>query len=65
MACGEHVAVDGDSGEIKVLPPKSKPGEKAVFRAEMDLIVAMTACPGGQSNNFRHKPIDYRISGAA
>ena len=60
-----HVAVDGDSGEIKVLPPKSKSGQKTVFRAEMDLIVAMTACSAGQSNNFRYKPIDYRISEAA
>ncbi|MCO6410388.1 DUF1989 domain-containing protein [Hoeflea alexandrii] len=60
-----HVAVDSDSGEIKVLPPKSKPGEKTVFRAEMDLVVAMTACSAGQSNNFRYKPIDYRVSDAA
>ncbi|MBV6648974.1 MAG: urea carboxylase-associated family protein [Hoeflea sp.] len=60
-----HVAVDSDSGEIKVLPPKSKPGEKTVFRAEMDLVVAMTACSAGQSNNFRYKPIDYRVSAAA
>ena len=60
-----HVAVDSASGEIKVLPPKSKSGQKTVFRAEMDLIVAMTACSAGQSNNFRYKPIDYRISEAA
>jgi hypothetical protein len=60
-----HVAVDSDSGEIKVLPPKSKPGEKTVFRADMDLVVAMTACSAGQSNNFRYKPIDYRVSDAA
>jgi hypothetical protein len=60
-----HVAVDSDSGEIKVLPPKSKPGVKTVFRAEMDLVVAMTACSAGQSNNFRYKPIDYRVSDAA
>jgi uncharacterized protein YcgI (DUF1989 family) len=60
-----HVAVDSDSGAIKVLPPKSKPGEKTVFRAEMDLVVAMTACSAGQSNNFRYKPIDYRVSDAA
>ena len=60
-----HVAVDSDSGVIKVLPPKSKPGQKAVFRAEMDLIIAMTACSAGQSNNFRYKPIDYRIADAA
>ncbi|WP_417423784.1 DUF1989 domain-containing protein [Hoeflea sp.] len=60
-----HVSVDSDSGEIKVLPPKSKPGQKTVFRAEMDLIIAMTACSAGQSNNFRYKPIDYRIEDAA
>lgn len=56
-----HVSVDGETGEIAVLPPKSKPGQKAVFRAEMDLIVAMTACSAGQSNNFRYKPIDYSV----
>ena len=60
-----HVSVDSDSGEIKVLPPRSKPGQKTVFRAEMDLIVAMTACYAGQSNNFRYKPIDYLIEDAA
>lgn len=60
-----HVAVNSDSGEIKVLPPKSKPGQKTVFRAEMDLIIALTACSAGQSNNFRYKPIDYRVEDAA
>jgi len=57
-----HVAVDGETGEIAVLPPRSKPGQKTVFRAEMDLIVGMTACSAGQSNNFRYKPIDYTVS---
>lgn len=56
-----HVSVDGDTGEIAVLPPKSRPGQKTVFRAEMDLVIGMTACSAGQSNNFRYKPIDYRI----
>lgn len=60
-----RVAVDSDTGEIKVLPPLSKPGQKTVFRAEMDLVIAMTACSAGQSNNFRYKPIDYRIDDAA
>jgi hypothetical protein len=31
----------------------------------MDLIVAMTACSAGQSNNFRYKLIDYRVSETA
>ena len=50
-----HVSVDGDTGEIAVLPPKSKPGQKTTFRAEMDLVIGMTACSAGQSNNFRYR----------
>jgi len=57
-----HVAVDGESGEIKVLPPKSRPGQRIVFEAKMDLVVGMTACSAGQSNNFAFKPIDYQVS---
>lgn len=56
-----HVSVDGESGEIKVLPPLSKPRDATQFRAEMDLIIGLTACSAGQSNNFRYKPIHYRI----
>jgi uncharacterized protein len=56
-----HVDVNGQTGEIKVLPPRSRPGDRVVFRAEMDLIVALTACSAGQSNNFRYKPIQYAI----
>jgi uncharacterized protein YcgI (DUF1989 family) len=58
-----NVSVDGDSGEIKVLPPLSKAGDMTAFKAEMDLIVGLTACSAGQSNNFRYKPIHYRIEG--
>lgn len=56
-----NVAVDSETGEIKVLPPKSKAGQSILFRAEMDLIIAMTACSAGQSNNFSYKPIDYEV----
>lgn len=56
-----HVDVNPKTGEIKVLPPLSKPGDSTSFRAEMDLIVALTACSAGQSNNFRYKPIHYRV----
>jgi uncharacterized protein len=56
-----HVDVNSKTGEIKVLPPLSKPGDSISFRAEMDLIVALTACSAGQSNNFRYKPIHYRV----
>lgn len=56
-----HVSTDSETGRISVLPPKSKADDKIVFRAEMDLIVALTACSAGQSNNFNYKPIDYEI----
>ncbi len=56
-----HVQIDGVSGKIQVLPPLSKAGDCTKFRAEMDLIVGLTACSAGQSNNFRYKPIRYRI----
>ncbi len=56
-----HVDVNSKTGEIRVLPPLSKPGDSTSFRAEMDLIVALTACSAGQSNNFQYKPIHYRI----
>lgn len=60
-----HVAVDGDSGRIEVRPPRSKPGDAVRLRACMPLIVALTACSAGQSNNFRYKPIDYMVERAA
>ena len=56
-----HVTVDGDTGKIAVLPPKSKAGDYTIFEAKMDLIVGMTACSAGMSNNFKFKPIGYKI----
>lgn len=57
-----HVDVNSETGEIKVLPPKSKPGDRIAFQAKCDLVIAMTACSAGQSNNFRYKPIDFEVS---
>jgi uncharacterized protein YcgI (DUF1989 family) len=59
--CFMNVPVDGVTGALKVLPPLSRPGDSITFRAEMDLIIGLTACSAGQSNNFRYKPIQYRI----
>ena len=55
-----HVAVD-EKGRITVLPPKSRAGDYTVFQAKMDLIVGLTACSAGQSNNFSYKPIHYEV----
>lgn len=56
-----HVTVNGDSGKVAVLPPKSKAGDHVLFEASMDLLVGMTACSAGMSNNFAFKPIGYQI----
>ena len=59
--CFMNVPVDGTTGEIRVLPPLSRPGDHITFQAEMDLVIGLTACSAGQSNNFAYKPIHYRI----
>jgi uncharacterized protein YcgI (DUF1989 family) len=56
-----NVRVDGDSGKLRVNPPLSRAGDSTVFAAEMDLVVGLTACAAGQSNNFRYKPIHFEI----
>jgi uncharacterized protein YcgI (DUF1989 family) len=49
------------SGELRILPPRSRAGDRLVLRAEMDLIVGVTACSAELSNNGRFKPIDVRL----
>lgn len=56
-----NVSVNGDTGKINVLPPKSKAGDHIVIEAQMDLIVGMTACSAGMSNNYSFKPIGYSV----
>ncbi|MFU1596077.1 DUF1989 domain-containing protein [Alteromonas macleodii] len=59
-----NVEVDA-KGKISVLPPKSNTGDYTIFEAKMDLIVGLTACSAGESNNFRYKPIQFEILPAA
>ena len=49
------------NGKLSVDPPLSKPGDFVVFEAQMDLIVALTACSAEDSNNGSFKPIHYEI----
>jgi uncharacterized protein len=56
-----HVAVNGETGKVDVLPPKSKAGDYIVLEARMDLIVGLTACSAEMSNNYAFKPIGYLI----
>ena len=56
-----NVVVDGESGALRVDPPRSRAGDAVTFVAEMDLVVGLTACSALQSNNFAFKPIWYRV----
>lgn len=49
------------NGELKIDPPPSKAGDYIIFRAEMDLILGITACSAEMSNNYSFKPIDVEI----
>lgn len=59
--CFMNVPV-GPSGKLEVLPPVSKAGDHIRFRAEMDLIIGLTACSAPASNGGTFKPIHYQIS---
>jgi hypothetical protein len=49
------------SGEIDISAPLSRAGDHVDLRAEMDLIVGVTACSAEKSNNGTLKPIDIEI----
>lgn len=55
-----NVQFDKD-GKLSVDPPLSKAGDYILFEAEMDLIVALTACSAEDSNNGTFKPIHFEI----
>ena len=56
-----HVAIDASTAEFRVLPPLGKAEDFVRLWVEMPLVVAMTACSAGQSNNFCYKPIDFQV----
>ncbi|PEQ12737.1 urea carboxylase-associated protein [Novosphingobium sp. PC22D] len=58
--CFMNVPV-GEDGKLSVLPPPSGPGDSITLRAEVDLVIGLTACSAYDSNGGSFKPIDYRI----
>jgi len=56
-----NVPVDAATGVIRVEPPLSRAGDYIVFQAQADLLIGLTACSAGQSNNFAYKPIHYEV----
>ena len=53
-----------EKGKISVLPPTSKAGDYIKFKAQMDLLVCLTACSAEDSNGGSFKPIQYFITSA-
>ena len=53
--------VVAESGALQILPPRSRAGDYLVLRAELDMIVGVTACSAELSNNGRFKPIDVAL----
>ena len=48
-------------GSLCVQPPVSKAGDVLEMRAEMDLVIGLTACSAYASNGGSFKPIDYEV----
>ena len=55
-----NVPVAAD-GKICVDPPLSKAGDRIRLKAEMNLVIGLTACSAFASNGGRFKPIGYDI----
>ena len=55
-----NVTVDAE-GELAIRPPRSRPGDYLLLRAEMDMVVGVTACSAELSNNGSFKPIDVEV----
>jgi uncharacterized protein YcgI (DUF1989 family) len=63
--CFMNVPINGETGKLSVEPPKSKAGDYIRFRAQMDLVIGLTACSALTSNGGSFKPIQYRIEDSA
>jgi uncharacterized protein YcgI (DUF1989 family) len=62
--CFMNVVIAPATGVFTVEAPLSRAGDFITFRAEMDLVIGLTACSALQSNNFAFKPIDYVVTRA-
>jgi len=55
-----NVEVHAD-GALSIHPPLTQPGDSIELSAEMDLVVALTACPSSLCNGGAAKPLGYEI----
>jgi uncharacterized protein YcgI (DUF1989 family) len=59
--CFMNVVVEPATGAFTVEAPLSRAGDFIKFRAEIDLIIGLTACSALQSNNYSFKSISYCV----
>lgn len=48
-------------GRLKIQPPKCRKGDAMVLRAEMDLAIAVTACPAGTCNDGPPRSLAFEV----
>jgi uncharacterized protein len=48
-------------GTLTIGPPLSRPGDSITLRAEVDLLIGLTACSAEMSNNYHFKPIEFEV----
>ena len=57
-----NVPVNGDSGQVRVLPPTGAAGGMIRLRANIECVIGLTACSAYASNGGSFKPIHYTIA---
>ncbi len=56
-----NVNID-DEGRLAIVPPRSRPGAATVLRAEMNLVVALSACPAATCNDGAPpRPVGFAV----
>ncbi len=60
-----HTCIEGESGRMRILPPKSAAGDFFEVRAEVDLVVGVSACAADitDCNGGRCTAIEIRVEG--
>jgi uncharacterized protein YcgI (DUF1989 family) len=48
-------------GRLEILPPKCRAGDSMILRAEMDLAIAVSACPAGTCNDGPPRPVAFEV----
>jgi len=51
----------GEDGRLRILPPEAKPGDTIEFTAQMDLAIALTACPSVGCNGGTLGPLQFEV----